>query len=75
MKSTLDKMKMNQKGQVIAILENSTMARRFLDIGLTQGTKVECILISYGGEMKAYRIKGASIGIRREDAEMIEVEI
>ena len=74
MKNTLDKMKVNQKGMVKQILEESPLKRRFLDIGLKDATKVECILISFGGEMKAYRIKGATIGIRKEDAKYIEIE-
>ena len=54
--------------------DKSLMKRRFLDIGLTDGTDVECVLVSYGNEMKAYCIKGAIIGIRREDANLIEIE-
>lgn len=74
MKKTLDKMKKDEKGKVKSILKSSPMIRRFLDIGLTEGTKVECTLVSYGEEMKAYRIKGANIGIRKEDAMAIEIE-
>lgn len=73
MKNTLDKMQINQKGTVKKIDENSPMRRRFLDIGLTDQTEVECVLSSYGGEMKAYCIKGAVIGIRKEDARLVEV--
>lgn len=74
MRKTLDKMQKNEKGKVKCILESSPMKRRFLDIGLTEGTKLECTLVSFGGEMKAYRIKGATIGIRKEDAKAIELE-
>lgn len=73
MKNTLDKMFINQKSTVKNVDENSIMKRRFLDIGLTDGTDIECVLISYGGEMKAYAIKGAVIGIRKEDASFIEI--
>lgn len=74
MRNTLDKMGVNEKGTVKEILEGSSLKRRFLDIGFTAGTKVECILVSFGEQMKAYRIKGATIGIRVEDAKFIEVE-
>ena len=74
MKITLDKMQMNQRGKVESILNNSPMLRRFLDIGLAKGASIECVLIAYGGEMKAYRIKGTTIGIRKEDAQMVEIE-
>lgn len=74
MKNTLDKMIINQKSVVKRIDEKSSMKRRFLDIGLTDGTEIECVLVSYGGEMKAYFIKGAVIGIRKEDANLVEIE-
>lgn len=74
MKNTLDKMVINQKAKVCCIDEKSAMQRRFLDIGLTEGTNVECTLVSYGGEMKAYMIKGAVIAIRKEDANLVEIE-
>lgn len=74
MENTLDKMTINQKSTVRKISEKSPMRRRFLDIGLTDGAKVECVLISYGGEMRAYFIKGAVIAIRKEDAAFVEVE-
>lgn len=74
MKNTLDKMMINQRGIVKQIDESSEMQRRFLDIGLTDGCFVECVLASYGGEMKAYCIKGAMIGIRKEDANLVEIE-
>lgn len=73
MKNTLDKMFVNQKSVVKNIDEKSTMKRRFLDIGLTDGTDVECVLVGYGEEMKAYVIKGTVIGIRKEDARLIEI--
>lgn len=73
MKNTLDKMLIGQKNTVINVKDDSNMKRRFLDIGLTDGTTVECVLSSYGGEMKAYCIKGAVIGIRKEDACYIEI--
>lgn len=74
MRDTLDKMIVNQKSIVKKVDESSPMKRRFLDIGLTEGTKVECVLVSYGEEMKAYSIKGAIIGIRKEDAVCVEIE-
>lgn len=74
MKNTMDKMDINQKGKVHHVDENSKMQRRFLDIGISEGTDIECVLASYGGEMKAYTVKGAVIAIRKEDANSVEIE-
>ncbi len=47
--------------------------RRFLDLGLVPGTEVEAELRSAGGDPTAYRIRGAVIALRREQAEMVQV--
>lgn len=47
--------------------------RRFLDLGLIPGTEVTAELEAPGGDPTAYRIRGAVIGLRRRQAEMIRV--
>lgn len=59
---------------VVYKLENEKeMRRRLQDIGLIEGTVVECIGKSPGGDPHAYLIRGAVIAIRAEDAERITV--
>lgn len=48
--------------------------RRLLDIGLTKGTEIECVLINPGGSLIAYMIRDALIAIRDNDAKKILVE-
>lgn len=47
--------------------------RRFLDLGITPGTKITAELRSPGGDPTAYQIRGALIALRREQAKLIEV--
>ena len=47
--------------------------RRFLDLGILPGTTVETEMISPSGETKAYRVRGALIALRKEQAEAIKV--
>jgi DtxR family Mn-dependent transcriptional regulator len=47
--------------------------RRFLDLGLIPGTAVEAELRSAGGDPTAYRIRGAVIALRHEQARMVQV--
>lgn len=47
--------------------------RRLMDLGLVEGTKVRCVLKSPLGDPVAYRIRGAVIAIRKEDAKNIKV--
>jgi ferrous iron transport protein A len=50
------------------------MHRRFLDIGLTPDTLVECVNVSPQGDPKAFLIRGAVIAIRREDCKNILIK-
>lgn len=48
--------------------------RRLLDLGLVPGTRVTAEMASPSGEPVAYRIRGALIALRREQAGMVRVE-
>jgi len=48
--------------------------RRLLDLGVVPGTIVTSEMSSPGGDPIAYRIRGALIALRRDQAEMIQVE-
>lgn len=71
---TLNDLNLGEKGIVKKIDEFSSMKQRFIDIGIVDGTLVECVLVSTGKNPKAYMIKGAVIAIRNEDAKFIEIE-
>jgi DtxR family Mn-dependent transcriptional regulator len=49
--------------------------RRMLDLGLVPGTRVERDFDSMLGSPTAYRIRGATIALRREQADRVFVEI
>ena len=63
-----------QKCLIDKILTTGSMRRRFLDIGLTPNTLVECVNISPHGDPKAFLIRGAVIAIRREDCQNILIK-
>jgi DtxR family Mn-dependent transcriptional regulator len=48
--------------------------RRLLDLGIVRGTEVVPELVSAGGDPVAYRVRGALIALRREQAEWIRIE-
>ena len=50
-----------------------TQRRRLLDLGVVPGTEVTAELVSASGDPVAYRIRGALIGLRREQASWILV--
>ena len=47
--------------------------RRLLDLGLVPGTVIEAELESPGGDPTAYRVRGALIALRREQADLIHI--
>ena len=48
--------------------------RRLLDLGVTPGTRVDCLFAGLAPEPMAYRIRGAVIALRREQAAEIVIE-
>ena len=56
------------------LLLSGSMRRRLLDIGLVEGTEVECLGRSPGGDPSAYLIRGAVIAVRAEDARTVLIE-
>lgn len=57
-----------ERGKVRSLTASGCMRRRFLDIGLTENTPVECVGRSPSGDPSAYLIRGAVIAIRAADA-------
>ena len=47
------------------------MRRRMIDLGIVEGTKIECVGRSPSGDPSAYMIRGAVIAIRKRDAKNI----
>lgn len=72
---SLNDMTIGEKGSVVNLKTKGSMRRRLQDIGLVIGSKVKCVLVSPGGDPIAYRIKGAVIALRSEDAKNIICEI
>lgn len=55
-------------GNVREILATGSMRRRLMDLGLVEGTPVQCTQKSPYGDPVAYTIRGAVIALRCEDA-------
>lgn len=60
--------------RVISLNVEGTIRRRFLDLGLINGTEIKALNQSPSGDPIAYLIRGAVIAIRSEDASKILVE-
>ena len=67
----LNRLNIDEEAVVAKIGEKS---RRLKDLGLVEGSKVKCVLRSPLGDPYAYKIRGAVVAIRKEDASQIMVE-
>lgn len=70
---TLDCLRVGEFGEVTGVDRTSKLYRRFLDIGIINGTRIECVLESPGKDIKAYFIRGTVIAVRNEDARDISI--
>lgn len=67
----MDTLKEHQKARVEKILLSGKMRNRLNDLGLIEGTCVECLYRNKG--ISAYMIRGAVIALRAEDTSYIKV--
>ena len=70
---TLTNLREGQRARVASLLNEGSMRRRLQDIGLIEGTVVECVQKSPSGDPVAYLIRGALIALRSEDSSNILV--
>ena len=61
-------------GKVVDITAKGLTRRRLLDLGLIHGTQVRAIRKSPSGDPVAYKIRGAIIALRQEEASYILIE-
>ncbi|HSG09866.1 MAG TPA: metal-dependent transcriptional regulator [Longimicrobiales bacterium] len=66
-------------GEVVRVVGLSsacqgTQRRRLLDLGVVRGTEIEAELVAAAGDPVAYRVRGALIALRREQASWIAIE-
>lgn len=81
MNKKLGQLKRGEGGWVYRIQEVGEFSpyvrliQRLLDLGFTKGSPVEVVHEApFGGDPFAVRIRGMLIGMRREEADFIEVE-
>ncbi len=73
--STLDRLPTGKRAYVAAIDVEGAFRHRLLDLGFVPGALVVPVLCSPDGGLVSYRVKGADIALRREDAAGIRVSL
>lgn len=74
MEHTLAALKKGAAATVKDVTDQGPLGRRFFDLGLIPGARVECVGRAPLGDPAAYLIAGAVIAIRRRDAAAVLVQ-
>lgn len=69
--SDIDK---GRSAMIVAINGKEDIKRRFMELGMVEGTRIKCVLSSGTGAMRAYSVRGCVIAIRKSDADRIMVD-
>ncbi len=70
----LSDMKIGERAVIKELLSEDGIRGRLLDMGMIEGTMVECVGCSPGKDPCAYLVRGAVIAIRIRDGEQILIE-
>jgi Fe2+ transport system protein FeoA len=73
--TTLDQLPAGLQARVTAMQLAGAERRRMMDMGILPGAAIEVALENPLGDPTAYRVRGAVIALRREQARQIQVEI
>ena len=69
----LSELELNQDAVIRAVGGRGGLRRHLLDMGLTEGARVECLHRSPLGDPAAYAIRGAVVALRDCDSARIAV--
>lgn len=70
---TLSSLKIGEEGTILGIAKalRGQQRRRLMDLGIVPGTKIEAELESLTGDPVAYRVRGTSVALRKQQTDKI----
>lgn len=72
-KILLTSLPIDTSATVINLNCTGIIRRRLLDLGIVKGTTITPILKSPSGDPTAFLVRGSTIALRKEDADLIDV--
>jgi ferrous iron transport protein A len=72
--NTLKDVKIGKSAKVVKLHGEGAVKRRIMDMGITKGTTVTVRKVAPLGDPIELHVRGYELSIRKDDAEMIEVE-
>lgn len=70
---TMAALSVGESGVVRVVDTDDAMRRRLWDIGLIEGTSVQCLFRAPSGDPTAYAVRGAVLALRQRDAAAVTV--
>ena len=71
---TLKQVKIGGTAKVVKLHGEGALKRRIMDMGLTKGVEIKVRKVAPLGDPIEITVRGYELSLRKEDAEMIEVE-
>lgn len=71
---TLREIKIGETAKILKLHGEGAVKRRIMDMGLTKGVEVYVRKVAPLGDPIEVTVRGYELSLRKEDAEMIEVE-
>ena len=71
---TLKNVKIGSTAKVVKLYGEGAVRRRIMDMGITKGVELYVRKVAPLGDPIEINVRGYELSIRKEDAEMIEVE-
>lgn len=75
MQLSLDKLKINQKGTIIAVKGQGLVRRRLFDMGVTPGALVTLIKLAPLGDPLEINIRNYELTLRKDEAKNVILEV
>ena len=72
---SLTQLKIGQAGRVLELAQQGDLRRRLFDLGMIPGTMIERVFGNPIGDPACYRVRGALIALRADDASQIRVAV
>lgn len=71
---TLKDIKVGESASVVKLNGQGAVKRRIMDMGITKGINVKVCKVAPLGDPIEITVRGYQLSLRKDDAEMIEVE-
>lgn len=71
---TLRDVKIGKSARVVRLHGEGALRRRIMDMGLTRGVAVTVRRVAPLGDPIEINVRGYELSLRKEDAEMVEIE-